>query len=224
MSADLEKTIESALDDVLGPKTEEIRRELAERLHDQWRAVDERREETIQQAREEMAAALAAAVRRIRGADSVTAVAHALAEEAARFCGRVGLFIVRDDRLLGFRVAGEAGEELQRSFERVDLALTEALAIAHAADTCDGVVTGGSRNELSQRIVELFGLAPSDRVHLFPVVLRDKALAILYADGGSRARRVEAVAIETLACAAEAWIEAVGSRRKPAPVREEATV
>jgi hypothetical protein len=86
------------------------------------------------------------------------------------------------------------------------------------------VVTSGSANDLSRSVVDLFGLTAEARVHLFPLVLRDQVLAMLYADAGPASRPVEGDAIEVLASVAEAWIEAVGSRKKPVPAREETTV
>jgi hypothetical protein len=223
MSADLLQTIQSALEPLLRSKTEEMERELAARLHDEWQSALEECHAKARQARRETAESLAAAAHLIRMETSVTSIAHALVDAAASFAGRAGLFILREDRLLGFRVRGAEGLGAQR-FEQIDLALNEAAAVAHVAESRDCVVTGGSPNDLSSAVVDLFGLKPEDRVHLFPVVLRDQVLAVLYADGGPEAKPVESAAIEVLACVAEAWIEAVGSRKKPALAREEATV
>jgi hypothetical protein len=164
------------------------------------------------------------AVRLIRAESSVTSIAQALVDAAASFAGRAGLFILREGRLLGFRVWGAEGPEAQQRFERIDLALSAAAAIARAAQSRDRVVAGGNADDLSPQVVDLFGLKPEDRVHLFPLVLRDQVLAVLYADAGPQAKPLETAAIEVLACVAEAWIEAVGSRKKAAPVREETTV
>jgi len=224
MSGDLHNTIDSALEAVLRPKTEEIRDELAARLHGEWEKAMQGRKESARQARTETAAALAAAVRRIRAEGSVTTIAHALVESAAEFAGRAALLIVRDGRLLGFLACGGAGDEVKRRFEQVDLSAGEAAAMAHAIETRDPVVTSGSANDLSRSVVDLFGLTAADRVYLFPLVLRDQVLAVLYADAGPASRVVESDAIEVLASVAEAWIEAVGSRKKPVSAREEATV
>jgi hypothetical protein len=224
MSGELHNTIDSALEAVLRPKTEEIRHELAARLHDEWEKAMQGRGEKALQARAEATAALAAAVRRIRAESSVTTIANALVESAAEFAGRAALLIVRDGRLLGFLGGGGAGDEVKRRFEQVDLSVSEATAMAHAIETRDPVVTGGSANDLSRSIVDVFGLTAEDRVYLFPVVLRDQVLAVLYADAGPASRAVESDAIEVLASVAEAWIEAVGSRKKPVPAREEAAV
>ncbi len=224
MSEDLRQTIHSTLEPLLRAKAEEIERELAERLQREWQSALAECHEKARHARRETAESLAAAVHLIRAEASVTSIAHALVDAAASFAGRTGLFILREDRLLGFRVKGAADPEEERRFEQIDLALRDAAAIAHVAESRDCVVTGGNANDLSLQIVDLFGLRPEDRVHLFPLVLRDQVLAVLYADAGPASKPVETAAIEVLASAAEAWIEAVGSRKKPALLREETTV
>ena len=102
--------------------------------------------------------------------------------------------------------------------------LVDAAALAHAVETRDAVVAGGSPGDLSDDVVALFGLKADDRVYLFPIVLRDKVLAVLYADGGESGLDVERAAIETLTSVTEAWLEAVGTRKKPAVERQEAAV
>ncbi len=224
MSTDLSQTIQSALEPILRAKAQEMERELAARLHSEWQSSLEQCHEKARQARRDTAESLAAAVRHIRTESSVTSIAHALVDAAASFAGRTGLFILREDRLLGFHTSGASSVEVQSKFEQIDLALSEAAAIAHVAESRDCVVTSGSPNDLSSQVVDLFGLKPEDRVHLFPVVLRDQVLAVLYANAGTESKPVESAAIEVLTCVAEAWIEAVGSRKKASLVREEAAV
>ena len=127
-------------------------------------------------------------------------------EGAARFCGRSALFIHRGDQLLGFRVAGERDSEKQLAFQRLSIGVRDASAASHAIHSLDAVVVEANPGELSQPVVDLFGLTPDQRVHLLPVSLRDC--------GEEGERPVLVPAIETLISLAEAWIEAVGTRRK----------
>lgn len=177
-------------------------------------------ESQLEQARKEAlqttAQAFAESSVRIRREESVTGIATALVEGAARFCGRSALFIHRGDQLLGFRVAGERDSEKQLAFQRLSIGVRDASAAAHAIHSLDAVVVEANPGELSQPVVDLFGLTPEQRVHLLPVSLRDKVLAIVYCDdcGEEGERPVLVPAIETLISLAEAWIEAVGTRRK----------
>jgi hypothetical protein len=67
-------------------------------------------------------------------------------------------------------------------------------------------------------VVDVFGLGNGARAHLYPVALRKKAFAVLYADQGTGEdeREVLTPALEVLVSLVEAWIEAVGGRKKPA--------
>ncbi len=227
MQQDLESRIQSVVEYVLTGRMDEMRRELTERLRDECETVvqaqlDEHGSESGREARRQTAENLADGVRRIRVEDSVTGIAGALVDTAAGFAGRCALFIHKGDRLLGFRMSG--GGEERSSFESVEVPLVDAAALAHAVETRDAVVAGGNPSDLSEDVVALFGLKADDRVYLFPIVLRDKVLAVLYADGGESGRDVERAAIETLTSVTEAWLEAVGTRKKPAVERQEAAV
>ena len=65
--------------------------------------------------------------------------------------------------------------------------------------------------------MNLFELKNEVRAHLFPVTLRDSVLAVLYADGGPGQNAVDSTVLEILTASAEAWIEAVGTRKKKTP-------
>ena len=227
MQQDLESRIQSVVEYALTGRMDEMRRELTERLKDECETVvqaqlDERGSESAREARRQTAESLADGVRRIRVEDTVTGIAGALVDTAAEFAGRCALFIHKGDRLLGFRMSG--GGEERSSFESVEVPLVDAAALAHAVETRDAVVAGGNPGDLSEDVVTLFKLKADDRVYLFPIVLRDKVLAVLYADGGESGLDVERAAIETLTSVTEAWLEAVGTRKKPAVERQEAAV
>ncbi len=177
-------------------------------------AVVKARRETV----EAMARSFAEAAARIRAEDSVTGIATALVEGVSRFCGRAALFIHRGDQLLGFRVSGEPDNEKQTAFQSLSIGVRDAAAAARAVESLAPVVTLGSAAELSQPVVALFGLNEEDRVHLMPVSLRDRVLAIIYCDsnGPDGDTAVLEPAVATLISLAEAWIEAVGTRRKQA--------
>ena len=177
-------------------------------------ATSQARKETL----ETVSNSFAEVASRIRKEDSVTGIATALVEGAGRFSGRAALFIHRGNQLLGFRVAGEPDAEKQSAFQRLSIDVQSASSAAHAIESLDSVVSQGTAGELSQSVVELFELSEEDRVHLMPVALRDRVLALVYCDnrGPDGESAVLEPAIKTLISLAEAWIEAVGTRRKQA--------
>jgi hypothetical protein len=229
MQADLEEKIRASVGGAVDAKMDDIRREISERVQAECAGLIDSQLEAARsaaavKARAETVEILSEAVHRIRSEESVSGIALALVESASRFAGRCALFIHKDEGLLAFRVAGDTDSEKQSAFESLKVPLGNARALAHAVETRDAVVSGGSANELSQEVVDLFALRSEDRIHLFPVVLREKVLAVLSADPAAAGHEVERPAIETLVSLAEAWLEAVGTRKKPVPQAEEAAV
>lgn len=222
MSADLQSTITRALEDELKGKLDTLItdaiRQASEQLQGQCaEAVETAVREAGAQAAGESVKAVAEAlhesVRRIRQEDSVTGIASALVDGAAGFCGRAALLIHKGDQLLGFRMAGAADDEVSSKLARLSFPAEDASGFAHALSSLDSTVTRGTASDLSPGMVELLELNEEDSVALFPIVLRDRALAVLYCDGRDD-KPVDTPAVEILVSMAEAWIEAVGTRRK----------
>ena len=268
MAEDLAQSIERTLQE-FRQKSEALEQDLAQELAQQARGASAAAAAELEAARRQseddsaaFAQNLAAAVRRIRAEDSVTGIATALVEGAARFCGRSALFIHRGDQLLGFRLAGKNAAERQEAFQRLSIPIAQATAIGHAIDSLEATVSDGGAGQMSQQAADLLGLAEDDRVHLYPIALREKVLAVLACDAGGAGVSEEgggandaaegssepdasgpdeadpnekgldetdldqaaaaapapqplvSPAIEVLVALAEAWIEAVGTRRK----------
>ena len=216
------------LKSLLDPAIESFRRSIESQLQAkcaEWVEHDlrENQRETERKARTDAAESLLEATRRIRLEQSVTGIAVALVETARGFAKRTALFIQKDKRLLGFRLLGVDDAETQRALEQLEIPIAEASGLAHAIETSDTVVCGGSPGDLSPPLAGILRTQPDDRIYLFPIVLRDRVLAVLCADGDDE-QPVERPAIELLVSLAEAWLEAVGTRKKPASQPEEATV
>ena len=210
MEHKLEHRILTGLDSAFRKRLDELHVEFAEQLQRDCTVMVDR---AVREAETHTAETLSAAARRLRSEDSVTGVAAALVETTAHYAGRAALLIHKGDHLLGFKAEGLTDTQ-NSAFHRLDIPLAEAAAIGHAVDTKDPVVTTGSPNEISAPLAEVLNVQPESRVHLFPIVLRDSVLAVLYADEVGSDREPETAAIELLTSLAEAWIEAVGARGK----------
>lgn len=215
------ETIEEVVEASLRTKLEDVTREALERLKSECGgvlddAVEEARHAATLKSGSQTAQALAESSRRIRGENSITGIASALVECAARFCGRSALFIHKGDQLLGFRAAGAVDDGFGPKLQKVAFPLSEASSLARAVESLEPVESQASAGELSQQVVDIFGLGDGTRVHLYPIALRQKAFAVLYADPGTgeEKRDVQSPALEVLVALVEAWIEAVGGRKK----------
>ena len=218
----------SDLASLLDPAIEQLRRDLESQIaakRTEWVAtrLSEERGPIEREARASAAESLLEALRRIRLEQSVTGIAVALVEAARVFARRTALFIHKGDRLLGFRLMGTDDEERRKAIQALEIPLVDAPGPAHAVETRDTVVCGGGTGELGAPLAEILGTDAEHRVHLFPIILRDRVLAVLLADGDNE-KSVEQPAIEVLVSLAEAWLEAVGTRKKPLSEPEEAAV
>ncbi len=130
--------------------------------------------------------------RRLRAAESREEWIRILVEAAGRSCGRAALFAVTPKGIaLG---------------ENPPVSVASAPAFGSAIESKDTVVAVGAPRELSQEVSSLLGDPSSGKVYLFPVVVRQTVVAVLYAEAAEQA--VDVAALELLAFLAAASIDA----------------
>jgi hypothetical protein len=233
MPNEIEERIQAALDAAFGEKIEQARHELTAELQSATAqlksecaaeleaAVAQAKEqgalakgEAVRTTARQLAETLAESGRRIRTKETVTDIAIELVETAKQFCGRCALFIQKGNGILGFRAQGFTDPQIVRTIQQLEIPLGKGSALSQAVATKERVEVGGGDNEVSPEIAALFGLNGDRRVVLIPVILRDRVLALLYADGGEQQVEVQTAALEVLTTITEAWLEAVGTRKK----------
>jgi hypothetical protein len=137
-----------------------------------------------------------------------------LVETARQFCGRCALFIQKGNAILGFRAHGFSDPKVSSALQQLEVPLGNGTALSRVVATRESVEVGGGADAVSPEIAELFGLNGDNHVYLVPVILRDRVLALLYADGGEQKAEVQSAALQVLTTVTEAWLEAVGTRKK----------
>jgi hypothetical protein len=114
-------------------------------------------------------------MRRLRQCGSTEQVATWILDSAASFGGPAALFEVAGARLRGVRSRG-----FYEAFEELEASLDVAPAFAHAIQERETVVAVGTEAEISKRIANALPNAPGEKVYLFPMVIQEKVVAILY--------------------------------------------
>ena len=212
----LDEKIHALLQQALDRPLSLARRELAERLSREWAAAEQAAsDQATRSARTAATEALNVAVRRIRHASSITEIGAALLETAGGYCGRAALMVHQGDSLLGWRAAGFASA-FAESWPRFQMPVSSAPALAQAVETRDAVVSLCLPAHLSPALIELLGVSSEQKAYLFPLSLRQRVVAVLYADSPAL-DGVDAAALELLCGTAEAWIEALSTRPAPQP-------
>lgn len=162
-------------------------------------------ESALTDARREQAEQLNQAARRLRIAPDADELCATLAGAAARFAS--GAIV--------FRLAGGIATS-----ETITLALSDAPALAAAAQSEDPLIVAATAGELSTPLLELLGSEPAPRVAVFPVSNMDGVGALVFCHG-----TVQVPAIELLAQVASAvWTAFPEPEPEPEPELELITI
>ncbi len=154
--------------------------------------------EARERVRREYADQLNQAVRRMRLAPDAEELDATLVDTAACFASGAAVFRVEGDTAAGARIRG-VNEETAEKFATLRLPLASAAALAGAAESREPAIAAAIPGEVSQEMVDLVGHGAEGRVSVFPVVSREKTVALLYAWGNP-----QGPALETLAQVASA--------------------
>jgi len=133
-------------------------------------------------------------------------ILDALVEGAALFTGRTALYVVRGANAVGWRARGFADDDAVRN-NPVELTV----GLPAAAISAREAVTGQA-DEFLYGFSGKFG-GPKQDCLTFPLVVRDKVVAIIYADGGTGEHRMDRPALEALVRTTGLWLEVFATRK-----------
>jgi len=136
-------------------------------------------------------------------------ILRALLEGTARYCGRAALFVVKAGAATGWQ--GRALEQDNLKDFPLDV---RAPVPARVLET--RVSVRAPISEMDPKFISEFGAPADDVVLLFPLLLKDKIAALVYADGGDDAGPMDAAALELLVAATSAWLEVASLRKQAA--------
>ncbi len=146
--------------------------------------------EARDRARREMAEQLNLAVRRIRQTGNLEDLGATLVDATGPFCGSAAFFGVSGDFFQAERIRG-VPHAIAAEFENLEIASSDAPALASAVESRDPVVTAAMASEVSAEIVRLFGHGPVGRASIYPVVARERVPALLYVWGAPQGPALE---------------------------------
>ena len=167
--------------------------------------------EARERVRREFADQLNQAVRRMRLAADAEELDATLVDAAGCLAAGAAVFRVEDNAAAGARMRG-VSEETSEAFQKLRIPLASAAALAGAAETRDPVIAAGIPSEVSQEMTDLLGHSAESRVSIFPITVRDRTVALLYAWGNP-----QGPALEIFAQLASAILTAVEPPPPPPP-------
>ncbi len=135
-----------------------------------------------------------------------TDILRALLDGAARFAGRVALFIVKGSALNGWQSRGFADEDAVRT---MTLDASQGLAGRVIRD-CNAVAAAAQ--DFNARFIEQQGSPSDGNAWLLPLIVRDRVPALVYCDAG-KGRALDSSALRVLVRATGQWLEILAARK-----------
>ena len=162
-------------------------------------------------------ALIKAAVDELDSQHTQAEVLNALVNRAAAFAPRVAFFVVKSERATGWRARGLEGTVGDDSVRELSLATESDTLLGEVVRTRSTWAGGPGSHAEDHTIYRHFGGDPPHRIVAVPLIARDKAVAVLYADSaGQDADAVNLEAIETLVRVGGMAVELLAARRPTA--------
>ena len=159
-------------------------------------------------------ALIKAAVDELDGQHTQAEILNALVNRVAAFAPRVAFFVLKNERATGWRARGLAGTVGDDAVRELSLPVHSDTLLGEAARTRSTWAGEPGSHAEDHTIYQHFGGEPPQRMVAVPLVARERAVAVLYADSaGQDADAVNLEAIETLVRVAGMAVELQGSRR-----------
>jgi hypothetical protein len=175
-----------------------------------------------------------AAIGEINEQKSQADILKALVNRASAFAPRVAFFVVKGEQATGWRGRGFEGTVGDEAIQQISVPLSSDTVVGRAAR---GLATwsGGPGSHSEDHLIgNRLGEEPAQRIVAIPLVVRGRAVAVLYADSaGLESESINLEALETLVTVSGMAVEVLSASRTatapkkaveeaaaPAPARE----
>ena len=158
-----------------------------------------------------------AAISEIDEQDSQAGILKILVNRAASFAPRVAFFVIKGEQGIGWRARGFQGTVGDNAIHQMSFPVAADTSVGHAARShASWSGSSGSHSE-NHLILNRLGDEPPSRIVAVPLVVRDRTVAVLYADSADLdADAINLEALETLVRVAGMAVELLVVRATPA--------
>jgi len=148
-------------------------------------------------------------------------VLKALINRASSFAPRVAFFVIKGEQATGWRGRGFEGTVGDEAIQQISFSLTADTVIGSAAKGLATWSGGPGSHSEDHMLLNRLGEEPPQRIVAIPLVVRGKAVAVLYADSaGLDSESINLEALETLVAVSGMAVELLsGARTATAPKR-----
>ncbi len=158
-----------------------------------------------------------AAITEIDEQDSQANILKILVNRAAAFAPRVAFFVIKGEQSIGWRARGFEGTVGDNAIHQLSFPVGADTAVGDAAKSCKPWSGGPGSHTEDHMILNRLGEEPPARVVAVPLVVRNRAVAVLYADSaGLDSEAINLEALETLVRVSGMAVELLAGRTAPA--------
>jgi hypothetical protein len=155
-------------------------------------------------------AGLLKAVSSVQSGSTQREILRALLDGAARYTGRVALFVVKAGAATGWQARGFANSEEIKDFN-LEAGGLAAQALQSRAPA------NGPAEQMGRDFVARFRAPALGTALVLPLVLKEKVAALVYADAGTDpGGKLDKAALELLVVTTSAWLEVISLRKQSA--------
>ncbi|HET6862190.1 MAG TPA: hypothetical protein VFH91_04060 [Pyrinomonadaceae bacterium] len=150
-------------------------------------------------------------------------ILKALINRAASFAPRVAFFVIKGDRASGWRGRGFEGTVGDNSIQEISVSLSSDTVLGSAAKSLTSWSGGPGSHSEDHLVLNRLGEEPSQRIVAIPLIVRGRAVAVLYADSaGLDSESINLEALETLVKVTGMAVELLSARSAPKRASEPA--
>ncbi len=158
-----------------------------------------------------------AAITEIDEQDSQANILKILVNRAASFAPRVAFFVIKGEQSIGWRARGFQGTVGDNAIHQMSFTVAADTVIGDAARSCKPWSGGPGSHSEDHMILNRLGEQPPTRVVAVPLVVRNRAVAVLYADSADLdSEAINLEALETLVRVSGMAVELLAGRAAPA--------
>lgn len=167
------------------------------------------------------------AIGEINEQKSQAEILKTLVNRASSFAPRVAFFVVKGEQVIGWRGRGFEGTVGDQTIPQISFSLSSDTVIGSAAKALKTWSGGPGMHSEDHLLLNRIGEEPPRRIVAIPLVVRGRAVAVLYADSaGLDSESINLEALETLVTVSGMAVELLSASRaaaKPAAAAEEAS-
>jgi hypothetical protein len=160
------------------------------------------------------------AISEINEQKSQADILKSIVNRASSFAPRVAFFVVKGDQANGWRGRGFEGTVGDQAIQQISLSLSSDTVVGSAAKALTTWSGGPGSHAEDHMLINRLGEEPPQRIVAIPLVVRGRAVAVLYADSaGLDSESINLEALETLVAVAGMAVELLSVARAAAPKR-----